>query len=380
MGAHCAPSLACVYMRYFDLEYILSDSNPFRKHLLAYYRYIDDFIFVLDQDIFLEFDIWLNQCDTALRFTGKKSEVSISFLEVELFFVTERNEHVINLHPFCKPTDRNYLLHYHSNHPVQLKNSLPFSQFIRLKRSSSLDTDFKKNAASLSSSLRDRGYLEEITQTAFERAKRTSRQELLVPKPKNNQDRIFCSIEYNYLSSSIERVITSCSTRPLVRAQPDPLLWQSAFCTEFCLMVAINLILIIIIIIIIIIRHWHIISHIPGCENVPILGKRCTRWLRDILSHTDLLEYHNDDPHTTLKGHYRCSHYTCCRFALPVKSFTNTINGRKIVLQQFTNCSTKNCVYCICCACGLLYAGPVQSGLEFMSKGPNYAMLAHMPR
>jgi hypothetical protein len=103
-------------------------SNVFLPNIMIWKRYID-YIFVLwrgDEKQLQAFYAFLNSCSEHLRFTMQSDTHQISFLD--LLILCEDN--VL----YKKPTDHNSLLRADSCHPLPLKNSLPCSQFCRIKR------------------------------------------------------------------------------------------------------------------------------------------------------------------------------------------------------------------------------------------------------
>ena len=69
-----------------------------------------------------------------------------------------------------KPTDsHSYLLHS-SSHPAHVKNSIPYSQFLRLRRLYSDDTDFSEKAKEMCQFVKTRGYPDPVTHNSKHRA------------------------------------------------------------------------------------------------------------------------------------------------------------------------------------------------------------------
>ena len=83
---------------------------------------------------------------------------------------------------FCKPTDTHSYLRYESSHPPHCKRSLPYSQFLHLRRICSREEDFTKHAKNMKSHFIGRGYPEKILNDSLEKVKLLSRQTLLTPK------------------------------------------------------------------------------------------------------------------------------------------------------------------------------------------------------
>ena len=54
-------------------------------------------------------------------------------------------------------------------------------------------------------------------------------------------------------------------------------------------------------------------------------------------------------------GHYRCLNCAACKLTHDTKSIV--INGTTIYQKRFSNCNTKNVIYCIQCPCHLTYIG-----------------------
>ena len=75
------------------------------------------------------------------KLTWEISDTSLAFLDIKVSI--EGNGLCTSVH--YKPTDsHNYLL-YSSSHPSHVKNSIPYSQFLRLRRLCSDDSDFSLN-------------------------------------------------------------------------------------------------------------------------------------------------------------------------------------------------------------------------------------------
>ena len=72
----------------------------------------------------------VNSFHPALKYTWVVSECSIAFLDINVLISGNR----LSTSVHYKPTDsHSYLLHS-SSHPAHVKNSIPYSQFLRLRR------------------------------------------------------------------------------------------------------------------------------------------------------------------------------------------------------------------------------------------------------
>ena len=88
-----------------------------------------------------ELDLFItsvNSFHPARKYTWEISENSLAFLDIKLSI----NDNGLSTSVHDKPTDsHNYLLHS-SCHPQHVKNAIPFSQFLRLRRLCSDDSNF----------------------------------------------------------------------------------------------------------------------------------------------------------------------------------------------------------------------------------------------
>ena len=103
-------------------------------------RYIDDCIGAtsFSREDLNEFITAVNSFHPALKYTWEISDTSLAFLDIKLSI--EGNGLCTNAH--YKPTDSYSYLLYSSSHPSHVKNSIPYSQFLRLRRLCSDDSDF----------------------------------------------------------------------------------------------------------------------------------------------------------------------------------------------------------------------------------------------
>lgn len=92
---------------------------------------------------------------------------------------------------FRKSTAGNTVLHSSSFHPRPLVNSIPYSQYLQIKRNCSNEADFKQEAKGLKRRLSERGYSHKCLKKAFSRVDSKNRHNLLFSKKDkstNNED------------------------------------------------------------------------------------------------------------------------------------------------------------------------------------------------
>jgi len=89
-----------------------------------------------------------------------------------------------------KPTDSHSYLLYSSSYPSRVKNSIPYSQFLRLRRLCSDESDFSLKSEELCNFFNKRGYPASVVQAGHHRAQRIDRQSALQTSQRDNNDRI----------------------------------------------------------------------------------------------------------------------------------------------------------------------------------------------
>ena len=71
-----------------------------------------------------------NNFHSNLKFTYETSSCTVNFLDLN---VSLRNG-ALHTDLYIKPTDGHQYLHYQSSHPLHIKNSIPYSQALRVSR------------------------------------------------------------------------------------------------------------------------------------------------------------------------------------------------------------------------------------------------------
>ena len=139
MGTKMGPSYANLFVGYVEHQFFIQydGSKPD-----FYGRYIDDCIGAISssREELDRFITSVNSFHPALKYTWEISETSLAFLDIKVSI----NGNGLRTSVHYKPTDsHSYLLHS-SSHPSHVKNSIPYSQFLRLRRLCSDDSDFSK--------------------------------------------------------------------------------------------------------------------------------------------------------------------------------------------------------------------------------------------
>ena len=142
LGSKMDPNYACLFVGYIE-EKIGQQYTGTVPQL--HKRYIDDVVGIaccccVELEEYIAF---VSNCHPALQFTHKISETELPFLDINLRISGDRIRTSIHY----KATD----IHYDSSHSRHCKESLPYSQLLRLRRICSDQADFLKKAEEMTS-------------------------------------------------------------------------------------------------------------------------------------------------------------------------------------------------------------------------------------
>ena len=113
-----------------------------------------------------QFINYVNNFHPALQFTWEISETSVSLLDILISI----NGNRLVTSVFYKPTDSHSYLLYSSSHPNHTKRSIPFSQFLLLRRLCSEDEDFHAKSLEMRDFFVQHSYPTSLLDTAFSKA------------------------------------------------------------------------------------------------------------------------------------------------------------------------------------------------------------------
>ena len=153
MGTRVAPTYAIIYMNWFEETFVYT----YQKCPRIWFRFIDDIwgVFKGSEYEMTQFITYLNNVHPSIKFTVEYSKRKVVFLDVTTKICDNR---IISM-LYVKLTDNHGYLDYSSSHPSHNKSSIPYSQFLRLKRNCSAWSDWIKHSPKLSMYLSLRGYL-----------------------------------------------------------------------------------------------------------------------------------------------------------------------------------------------------------------------------
>ena len=131
MGTKMGPSYANLFVGFIEHQFFSQYHGPKPE---LYSRYIDDCIRATSstREELTQFITAVNSFHPALKYTWEISDTSLAFIDIKISCTSV----------YYKPTDSHSYLLYSSSHPSHVKNSIPFSQFPRLRRLCCDDSDF----------------------------------------------------------------------------------------------------------------------------------------------------------------------------------------------------------------------------------------------
>ena len=174
MGTRMGPSYACLFMGYLEHQFFSTYTGKVPE---LYTRYIDDCFgaTVLKRSELDTFILAMNSFHPSVKYTWEISDVGLPCLDVNIR--NEKERIVTSIH--YKPTDKHAYLRYDSHHPLKCKNSIPFSQFLRLRRICTEDGEFENECSKMSQFFYERGYPQPVVRDALAKASQISRSESL---------------------------------------------------------------------------------------------------------------------------------------------------------------------------------------------------------
>ena len=145
----------------------------------------------------------VNSFHPALKYTWEISDSSLAFLDIKLSI--EGNGLCTSVH--YKPTDSHSYLLYSSSHPSHVKNSIPYSQLLRLRRLCSEDSDFSLKSEEMCHFFDKRGYPASVVQAGHHRAQQIDRQSALQTSQKENNNRIPFTLTFHPHNHAVKSII-----------------------------------------------------------------------------------------------------------------------------------------------------------------------------
>ena len=125
----------------------------------------------------------MNDVHPTIKFTIKHSPINIDFIDTSIH-LGEHGKLFSNV--YSKPTDTFPLLDFKSNHPVETKLSIIYSEARRYRLLTTYDEDFMKSLSRLKCILLARGYPNHMINSKFLEASTLSQRELLFT-PNNSE-------------------------------------------------------------------------------------------------------------------------------------------------------------------------------------------------
>ena len=127
-------------------QLLWQQTGMWSNYVRIWVRFIDDIFLIWKGDIdsLTKFIDNLHKAALSIKFTHEISTNSVNFLDMTVLKDRQGN---ISTDVYHKPTDTHPYLHWISAHPPYLKQSIPYSQALRLRRICSSTDTLKKQIA-----------------------------------------------------------------------------------------------------------------------------------------------------------------------------------------------------------------------------------------
>lgn len=292
-----------------------------------------------------DFHEYLNNTNSNIKLSLEYSNSSLNFLDLTISVDASGDLHTSI---YRKNTDRNTILRADSFHPNGLINNIPYGQFQRLRRICDSQTDFDQQSKSMYQRFRNRGYKANTLNDALSKAKSTERSALLQKRTRNrnNNNKIFCSLQYSNVSNDIKNIIK---------------------------------------------QNWDILRSDPSLSAVfsepPSFAIRRAPTLKDKLVKNYLPAPKQKIFWPKPPGTHPCGSCSHCTHINRTTTFKDSSGLKTFHCKHFSTCNTTHVVYRLDCLCGAFYVGLTKRRLKdrfaehknaIRINNPNYPMAVHI--
>ena len=200
MGTKMGPSYANLFLGYILHKFFNQYNGPKPE---LYRRYIDNCIGATSssREDLNQFITAVNSFHPALKYTWEISDTDFFSISGYQSF----NGLYTSVH--YKPTDSHSYLLYSSSHSSHVKNSIPYCQFLRLRRLCSDDSDFSLKSEEMCNFFNKRGYPASVVQAGHHRAQQIDRQSALQTSQRDNNDRIPFTLTFYPHNHAVKSII-----------------------------------------------------------------------------------------------------------------------------------------------------------------------------
>ena len=323
MGTKLAPSYANLFMAQYEENIVY----PYQPQPIVWWRYIDDVfaLFDISKPEISDFIAHLNISHETIKFTSEISATEINFLDTTVYKCGNK----LKIRAYTKPTDANNYLLYQSCHPSHCKNSLPYSQFLRIRRICSDISDFDTKSLSMGINFIRRGYPPNLIENALIQARRQDRLTLLAPKEKmeHNNKQVFFITTYHPHVNEVRQVLDK-NWAMLGKTSATMHLFEHKYITGY--------------------------RRLPNIKDTLVNAR--------VHAITAPL---NDKPKFVKSGK-RCRTKNCryCKCIDKSGKISSTFTKREYTAKGQVDCKNTNLIYCITCKrCGMQYVGQTMNTL-----------------
>ena len=340
MGTRLAPSYANIFMDHFERTHVY----PYTHQPDFWGRYIDDckMLWSLGSEKLNLFLSRLNSCHQSIKFTVNSSNRMVPFLDTRVYLLPNWTLGV-TVHE--KETDTHSYLMFDSDHPLHVKEAIPYSQFLRVRRICTHWLDFLHYSFTLASHFLRRGYPRSIVLEALLKAHENQRSKLL-EKPKDSQQLQNTQQEKD---KEIFFVYTHNRSNP-----PIPTIVK---------------------------KHWDLLGR--SVSTRPLLDFKITFSLRRPPNLKDLICRSKLQPIDRPKTRPTCKSPNTCVYCPRINTtgiYTHHITGKIYRTMVNVCCQSTNLVYLLeCPTCGILYVGQTKNTLLTRTYQHKYAIRKNDP-
>ena len=213
MGTPMAVNYANLFMGRYEEDLLSTYEQRYGKRPALWLRFIDD-IFVVWQGTQEEFKHFIEYCDSFaysqkyksnIRFTSSPPSKTADFLDTT---VTVNVDGSLSTSLYTKPTASYQYLHRNSYHNKHVTNSLPKSQFMRIRRICSHLADFDQHSKRFIEHFVKRSYPRKQLLDTVKEVRCMNREDLLSYKKKDSSpDRVPLVLTYHHKFEGISAVI-----------------------------------------------------------------------------------------------------------------------------------------------------------------------------